>query len=423
MTLGVGSDQTDHAITVLYAFYWYGSALRRFHMQGALSPHLVRQNQMAWMPSAEYLAAMAEEYGGQETKPPILPITKVRDRLHDVLAVLAVNLRSQLRRERQQVPVGLVQSLDARCIEWLVRQPGRDLRERAGPQQRILAIVRDSTFDTYENRILKLCLQLIDQGVREYEIAFGSKYREHVQFKELLAFGVLSRELLVLPALRDLPTPADCSKPNYVLQYGRRYSDVWWAFEQLMAQRVQEDEVWKWRHRICGEVVAIDFALAISRLHGVRPLESDREIGVRSSPLAGQWIHFSSRFPTRVVERAGSHIEVSMRLPLHAPLAEHDLPSADLIVTVRSLKDATSCSLPVSAIASGLDESVARPCHGTSRLVVQQGGPTIRTVRGIDSLPHLSVGSFWPLDPSERVLAAEQVLERIIEHVAKGGAR
>ncbi|MBV5332851.1 hypothetical protein JZU54_04670, partial [bacterium] len=58
------------------------------------------------------------------------------------------DLRKVLVREQQRVPLGRVQQVDAHCLRWLSRQPGRDAAEKAGGRQRILAVVRRESFDT-----------------------------------------------------------------------------------------------------------------------------------------------------------------------------------------------------------------------------------------------------------------------------------
>lgn len=421
-SLGSGSDDLDQTIAVLESFRYFGTALSTITKRSRCEPSVIRCKHVNWMPSSLFLETLAEELY-ERNGPPVMAITIVRERLHHVLAFLERNLRRQLRRERKMLPVGLVQDVDPRCIDWLARQPGKSLRERAGPRQQILAVVRESTVDTYENRILKLCLELIDQCVREYECAFGKLYRSHVQVKDLRAFGQLCRSMLSIPEIGALPPPSDTSRPNYVLQYGKHYSDVWWAYELLRNQKAQTDDLWRWRHRICGEMLALDFALAATRVDGVRPLEFDREVGVRDDPIAGHWIHFGSGFPSRIVHRSGSRYEIEVRLPLHKLSGDHGPRSSDVDVVVRSLDLSASCRLPVVAIASGMETAplVSQGCLPT--LIVQQGDASVTQCAGLEHLPSASVGTFWPLRPSDRTEAAKQVLEVLIQHLESADLR
>jgi hypothetical protein len=56
------------------------------------------------------------------------------------------------------VPVGRVQEIDRRAMLWFARQPGETLADRAGDDQRVLAVAREENFDTLENRVLSECL-------------------------------------------------------------------------------------------------------------------------------------------------------------------------------------------------------------------------------------------------------------------------
>ena len=47
-----------------------------------------------------------------------------------------------------------VQEMDRASMRWLSKQPGTTLAQRAGSDQRVLAIVRKENFDTLENRVL-----------------------------------------------------------------------------------------------------------------------------------------------------------------------------------------------------------------------------------------------------------------------------
>jgi len=417
-SIGSATDRTDQALAVLYSFYNYGSMIKALIDTNSTHPSVINSHHVTWIPSSLFLSTLAQEYDREA--PPILPISKVRERLHGILSILGDNLRRQLRRERRLVPVGLVQGVDTRCIEWLVRQPGKDLRERAGPRQEILAVVRESTVDTYENRVLKLCLQLIDQNVHDYVAAYGERFGNHTQLKDLMAFGQIARSLLDLPEISELPTPSDTSKPNYVLQYGKFYRDVWWAYEVLRRQKLQQDELWRWRHRICGEMIAVDFALAASRLQGADTPTEDREVGIRQDPLAGHWIHFGSALPSQGLSRDGIRFEVALRLPLHALHAHPDQVPADVELTVRIPERNASTTLFIVAVASGLEATAQLPRGSELGLVLQPGEASVRRCVGFEGLPSKSACTFWPPHPTDRAESAQGILEHLLSRLAAG---
>ena len=84
------------------------------------------------------------------------------------LQVLERRMRRVLRRVRELTPLNQVQEMDRASMLWLVRQPGRTTEERAGADQRVLAIVREENFDTLKNRVLHSYLVLAADVAREW---------------------------------------------------------------------------------------------------------------------------------------------------------------------------------------------------------------------------------------------------------------
>ena len=89
------------------------------------------------------------------TDPPMALIVRHADTLLRLLTDLGRHPRHILSRTRAMLPVDRVQQLDVASVRWLSRQPGREVYERAGPRQRILAVRRFEDLDTLENRVLR----------------------------------------------------------------------------------------------------------------------------------------------------------------------------------------------------------------------------------------------------------------------------
>ena len=86
--------------------------------------------------------------------------------------------RRVLSRQREMHPVGRVQEMDAGCLRWLIRQPGRTIAQKAGTRQQVLAITRFEDSDTPENRVVLDLLKRASAACRRY-IAEYRHYPSH----------------------------------------------------------------------------------------------------------------------------------------------------------------------------------------------------------------------------------------------------
>ena len=98
----------------------------------------------------------------EEDDPKILEIVIQAGKMRPFLKDLEKKIRRMLRREREKVQLDRVQEMDRASMRWLSKQPGKTLAQRAGSDQRVLAIVRKENFDTLENRVLHAYLLLAE---------------------------------------------------------------------------------------------------------------------------------------------------------------------------------------------------------------------------------------------------------------------
>ena len=103
----------------------------------------------------------------EEDEPRISEIVIQAGRMRPFLKDLEKKIRRMLRREREKVQLDRVQEMDRASMRWLSKQPGTTLAQRAGSDQRILAIVRNENFDTLENRVLHAYLKLAEREASE----------------------------------------------------------------------------------------------------------------------------------------------------------------------------------------------------------------------------------------------------------------
>jgi hypothetical protein len=165
-----------------------------------------------------------------------------------VLERLTDRLRRVLRRERARTGLDRVQEMDLASMAWLTRQPGRTLAERAGPEQRVMAVVRRESFDTGENRVLHAWCRLAVSSARDW-------MRHNVRAKASPRYARVER--LARHARRDANTLRDLGVgiatpgviPNFVLTQDVDYRRVHQAWLALLRETRETDDLWAWQGR------------------------------------------------------------------------------------------------------------------------------------------------------------------------------
>ena len=201
-----------------------------------------------------------------ESDPRMAEIVRQSIRVKPYLLELDKKIRRVLRRSRELMPLDRVQEMDRASMLWMVRQPGTTIAERAGSDQRMLAIARHENFDTLENRVLHSYLRLAShfarQWMREHRRANNSKrYREVETYSRLCQR--LSRELFQLGVSVAEPDVT----ANYVLLESRAYRTVNEAWVRLLRQDKAEDDLWAWQVQSWTDFCVLAVTLA---LHGLK---------------------------------------------------------------------------------------------------------------------------------------------------------
>jgi hypothetical protein len=415
-----GQQRSDEiALRVLEAIQSYGNSIHRLLELVKTHTGVVEnpRGDAAWFPSRVVTGLLHDAHAQRE--PPVSLIVKVQERLSGPLEEIRGALRRMLRRQRRSVPVSLASSIDAGCLQWLARQPGRTLEERAGPKQRVLAVIREDTVDTFENRVLKRCLEMCVDEASRYLRMFNQRFARHprVQLvKQLLESAVSMLRLEEFAEIRELD---DDSRPNYALQFERRYSHIWWAYQVLKRRRREEDELWTWRHRVWSETVLLDFAVAAESMASNGCNGPDRELGLLRDPHLGFWLHPASRLPAYSIGYRGREVTVGLDAPLHRmrPSDPSGPLRGDIEVTLRQGSAPPYCAAVITGFVGLARTVVSGPCTSSLRLAIRPHGrhdhvaplTCIESGRGRDRVIS------WPTWGAERVDCAKAVLTEIIE--------
>ncbi len=222
------------------------------------------------------------------TEPPMALIVRHAEEMQHPLVELVKHPRRILRRFRSMTPVDRVQQVDVSCIQWLTRQPGTTIYERAGPRQRILSVQRYENQDTLENRVLR------DFCHRSSGVA-ASYVKRHIRFENSARWSLVERygrscarhaRELAEQGISALHPPII---PNYALLQDPRYRRLWVAYIELLRRLDEEDECWRWQHRLWSDFCRLALQIALRRSAEDGGLVAESPLRLLSEQRRGQW--------------------------------------------------------------------------------------------------------------------------------------
>ena len=172
------------------------------------------------------------------------------DRLQHVVDFVLPSLREVLERPRQKIqrehvlqPIYRVREMDAKCMDWLGRQPGRNVREKLAGRTGALGVQREFSPETEENRLVAKVIRILDPLL---EARIAEIDRGDFDFRDVgLEFRLRECSQLCRRAIRhsvfgeiDFRAPV---RPNNVLLGDRRYSRIWRAWRWLRVMDSQQE--------------------------------------------------------------------------------------------------------------------------------------------------------------------------------------
>lgn len=295
-----------------------------------------------------------------DTDPPMELVVKHAEQYARLLADLTKSPRRVLKRDRDLVAVDKVQQIDVACIRWLVRQPGRDVYEQAGPRQRILAVVREQEANTLENRVLR------DFAARSAVLA-ASYCKRHARFRGTDRWTLVDHYRMECRRAEEtlieagIGTPVHPIVPNFALLRDARYGRIWTGYQEILRHDDERDECWRWQHRLWADFCRLATQLAVRRMHGA-DVVAETPLRIFEEQSRGRWTSLAGQSGVMLVRRpAGTApLVVSVVADLSEP---HDripgwmaalCPSAVLIVD--DLATDETVAVPIWAMHSCSEE-------------------------------------------------------------------
>ena len=210
------------------------------------------------------IESMADKMTLAEAKdPPEQLISVIANQHYSIIENIINAMRKELRRKRSFVPISDVQQVDSQCLRWLAKQPGRYAAEKAGSQQKILAVVRNENRNTLENRVLKDFAVRAEIMARRYVLQHQNRYPESARVKEVIRLHRLFNHSLKSDEMRALDRLKTSVQPNYVLLHDSRYSKLWELYRLVLAHARMAEIVWNKRHCLFSEMFCAVLAVRL----------------------------------------------------------------------------------------------------------------------------------------------------------------
>lgn len=256
-----------------------------------------------------------------EQDPRMAEIVRQARELTPVLKSLREQIRRVLRRHRELTPLDRVQEMDRPAMRWLSHQPGRNIAERAGSEQRILAVVRREDFDTLENRVAHAYLRLATDAGRDW-MRDHSNAKASQRYRTVEAFVRLCKGMAQELRDLDIGLAAADIQPNYVLMENHNYAAVREAWERLLRREKALDELWAWQAQTWTDFAVLALVLAIQDIAGAE-LIAQSPIRFRSEAVQGIWFDQDRPIAVFWLKAHGRVVEVMARPERPGTLLTH----------------------------------------------------------------------------------------------------
>ena len=243
-----------------------------------------RTGRFTWVPLTDALSRLRATL--EEGRRP-LPYDVIQHLLSFAVPPLESLLRqprSRLVRGHEVVPLHRLQEVDAKSLQWIGRLPGRNVREKLGVRHRALAVQRQFSTDTPENRLARRVLHDLAAHAQRrldvsaaYDAVAGSDESTTVggpalNLAALQHLVVMEHVDVRRSALADVPADA-AVQPNNALLGDRTYGKVLLLRQRLA--RLDEDllAVWNAIDSALPEVIFLAVAAELA-VRGGMPVET-----------------------------------------------------------------------------------------------------------------------------------------------------
>lgn len=419
------------------------------------------------LPIGEVCGKLEAYLGSEKDFAPETLIVRIARGTTRALKNIVESPRVVLKREHQQVPLERMQEVDGVALQDYARRPGRTAAMKAGRRQRLLAVVREESADTYENRVVRAFIVLSMRAARQYKEDMCSRcprrgecktkdpQREGTEcpserVKKVHSFSLFCQMLLSSGTMQKVAYLVEpVTKPNYVLQQNPRYASIWKFYLKLLRQEDVEGNVWRWKRRTWADAMRVFMMYfwnrRLSKMAGFQIQTSRKPFMIKEDDCRGTWL-CSDPFEDAAVFSVGGGDDYATVYLLNSRDAERLLEeveiaklNADFYWVVKSAKSKFRtyvipvwCMCADAAWEEGVDEKAKAACQETqkildrlerefvecdfSRSFIFLPGEEFRVSATRDRHYFCQVNLFRPEDVKKFFDKVESVLERVINH-------
>jgi cold shock CspA family protein len=158
--------------------------------------------------------------------------------------------RTKMVKETTMVSSHKLKSPTTKTINWLAKQPGRNIKEKLAGKNKILSQVNHYSYNTKENQVfiqvLKELRDLIEDRIENGINEEGYDFSEASVRKsdKLEAFKDLHKKIRNSP-LADI-VGASTNQPNNILINDKNYSVIWRSYQELIHRKHRIAETWNY---------------------------------------------------------------------------------------------------------------------------------------------------------------------------------
>lgn len=236
-------------------------------------------------------------------------ICEIAEEMVPVIDVIVKQPRKVLQRFHTQVGLDRLQEMDVTSLMDYARRPGETALLKAGDRQRLMAVVREETANTLENRVVKdfcrrarkaaelyvkeccsKCTKKCNPDARDVRgLCCSKRVRTVESFVRRCDQWLMASEFSHVGTL-----PIPCRIPNYALLQNVRYVKVWDYYQRLLRQEDVRDQTWCWKRQSWTDYVRILMMQVMSdfSLDG-KPASfraSRKPVRLRKDPEYGTWL-------------------------------------------------------------------------------------------------------------------------------------
>jgi hypothetical protein len=262
-------------------------------------------------------------------------ICDIAEEIPPAVEAVVVRPRKFLRRRHTQVGLDRLQEMDIASLMDYARRPGDSALIKAGDRQTLMAVVREETPDTLENRVVKDFCRRARKTAELYSeeccwscrnsqsatCETGDRKCRSRRVQNVKTFANRCDQWLMAHEFATVSSiQVPCRIPNYALLQNVRYVQIWDYYQRLLMQEDVRDQTWIWKRQAWTDYVRILMMQTMSRLtlKGLPPAfqASAKPARLRRHPSNGTWIK-SEPFDGPIVFESDAHF-VSLYLLNHA---------------------------------------------------------------------------------------------------------